>query len=142
MVRSPISRGSLRASLLACRRRRRSSRPDPATRRSQTGAHLPWLYLTADCRAKAVEAYAAKEDLQLAIKLGPPVDTLYVAEGLEDAMTAQQASRRANPRLEAAARQDNVPNANLRPDAVKTVVFPGQNDKGLIAPTQQDVRAE
>jgi hypothetical protein len=71
---------------------------------------------------------------RLAIKFGPPTDTLYVAEGLEDAMTAQQASEGESSAW-AAAGSSNMPNL-VSPDAVKTVVFPGQNDKD--DPRQRD----
>ena len=70
----------------------------------------------------------------LAIKLGPPTHTLYVAEGLEDAMTARRASRGKSSAW-AAAGSSNVPNLVL-PDAVTTVVFLGQNDKD--DPSQHD----
>jgi hypothetical protein len=85
------------------------------------------LYLTADCRAKACKPMSLGKISGLAIKLGPPTDTLYVAEGLEDAMTAQQASEGAASSW-AAAGSSNMPNLVV-PDAVKTVIFLGQNDK-------------
>ena len=71
---------------------------------------------------------------KLAIKLGPPTETLYVAEGFEDAMTAQQASEGRSSAW-AAAGSSNLPNLVV-PDAVRTVVFLGQNDKN--DPTQRD----
>ena len=92
------------------------------------------LYLTADCRAKACKPMSLGKISGLAIKLGPPTDTLYVAEGLEDAMTAQQASE-ANSSAWAAAGSSNMPNLVL-PVATKTVVFLGQNDKDN--PNQRD----
>ena len=92
------------------------------------------LYLTADCRAKACRPMSLGKISGLAIKLGPPTDTLYVAEGLEDAMTAQQASEGKSSAW-AAAGSSNMPNLVV-PDAVKTVVFLGQNDKD--DPRQRD----
>jgi putative DNA primase/helicase len=90
------------------------------------------LYLTADCRAKACRPMSLGKISGLAIKLGPPTDTLYVAEGLEDAMTAQQASEGESSAW-AAAGSSNMPNLVV-PDAVKTVL--GQNDKD--DPRQRD----
>ena len=52
------------------------------------------LYLTADCRAKACKPMSLGKISGLAIKLGPPTDTLYVAEGLEDAMTVSGSTSR------------------------------------------------
>ena len=92
------------------------------------------LYLTPDCRAKACKPMSLGKISGLAIKLGPPTDTLYVAEGLEDAMTAQQASEGESSAW-AAAGSSNMPNLVL-PDAVKTAVFLGQNDKD--DPSQHD----
>ena len=92
------------------------------------------LYLTADCRAKACKPMSLGKISGLAIKLGPPTDTLYVAEGLEDAMTAQQASNGESSAW-AAAGSSNIPNL-IVPDAVTTVVFLGQNDKD--DPSQHD----
>jgi hypothetical protein len=85
------------------------------------------LYLTADCRAKACKPMSLGKISGLAIKLGPPTDTLYVAEGLEDAMTAQQASEGESSAW-AAAGSSNMPNLVV-PATVTTVVFLGQNDK-------------
>jgi hypothetical protein len=70
----------------------------------------------------------------LAIKLGQLTETLYVAEGLEDGMTAQQVSAGTSSAW-AAAGSSNMPNLVV-PDAVTTVVFLGQNDKNN--PTQHD----
>jgi hypothetical protein len=92
------------------------------------------LYLTADCRAKACKPMSLGRISGLAIKLGPPTDTLYVAEGLEDAMTAQQASEGESSAW-AAAGSSNMPNLVV-PDAVRTVIFLGQNDKD--DPNQHD----
>ena len=85
------------------------------------------LYLTADCRAKACKPMSLGKISGLAIKLGPPTDTLYVTEGLEDAMTAQQASEGESSAW-AAAGSSNMPNLVV-PAKVTTVVFLGQNDK-------------
>src|SRR3984957_9006784 len=92
------------------------------------------LYLTADCRAKACKPMSLGKISGLAIKLGPPTDTLYVAEGLKDAMTAQQASNGESSAW-AAAGSSNMPNLVV-PDAVRTVIFLGQNDKD--DPNQRD----
>jgi hypothetical protein len=92
------------------------------------------LYLTADCRAKACKPMSLGKISGLAIKLGPPTDTLYVAEGLEDAMTAQQASNGESSAW-AAAGSSNMPNLVV-PDAVRTIIFLGQNDKD--DPNQRD----
>jgi len=92
------------------------------------------LYLTPDCRAKACKPMSLGKISGLAIKLGRPTDTLYVAEGLEDAMTAQQASEGESSAW-AAAGSSNMPNLVV-PDAVTTVVFLGQNDKD--DPSQRD----
>jgi hypothetical protein len=92
------------------------------------------LYLTPDRRAKAGKPMSLGKISGLAIKLGPATETLYVAEGLEDAMTAQQASE-GTASAWAAAGSSNMPNLVV-PDAVATVVFLGQNDKS--DPTQRD----
>jgi hypothetical protein len=78
------------------------------------------LYLTADYRGKACKPMSLGQISGLAIKLGPPTDTLYIAKGLEDAMTAQQASEGKSSAW-AAAGSSNMPNL-VGPDAVKTVV--------------------
>ena len=85
------------------------------------------LYLTADCRAKVCKPMSLGKISGLAIKLGPLTDTLYVAEGLEDAMTAQQASEGKSSAW-AAAGSSNMQNLVV-PAVVTTVVFLGQNDK-------------
>jgi hypothetical protein len=90
------------------------------------------LYLTGDHRAKAGKPMSLGKISGLAIKLGPPTKTLYIAEGLEDAMTAQQAS---GGQVSAAAGSSNMPNLVV-PDVVTAVVFLGQNDKS--DPTQRD----
>jgi hypothetical protein len=92
------------------------------------------LYLTSDRRAKASKPMSLGKISGLAIKLGPPTETLYVGEGLEDAMTAQQASEGAGSAW-AAAGSSNMPNLVV-PAAVTTVVFLGQNGKN--DPTQHD----
>jgi Toprim domain len=92
------------------------------------------LYLTADRDAKVGKLMSLGKISGLAIKLGPPTDTLYVAEGLQDAMTAPQASEDKFSAW-AAAGSSNMPNFVL-PDATKTVIFLGQNDKD--DPNQRD----
>jgi hypothetical protein len=92
----------------------------------QVGA-VQRLYLTSDRRAKACKPMSLGKISGLAIKLGPPTETLYIAEGLEDAMTAHQAFEGAASAW-AAAGSSNMPNL-VAPDAVTTVVFLGQNDK-------------
>jgi hypothetical protein len=92
------------------------------------------LYLTTDRRAKAGKPMSLGKISGLAIKLGPATGTLYIAEGLEDAMTAQQPSE-GRASAWAAAGSSNMPNLVV-PDAVATVVFLGQNDKS--DPTQRD----
>ena len=97
------------------------------TERSRQVRAIQRLYLTADCRAKACKPMSLGKISGLAIKLGPLTDTLYVAEGLEDAMTAQQASEGKSSAW-AAAGSSNMQNLVV-PAVVTTVVFLGQNDK-------------
>ena len=92
------------------------------------------LYLTSDRGAKACKPMSLGKISGLAIKLGQLTETLYVAEGLEDGMTAQQVSAGTSSAW-AAAGSSNMPNLVV-PDAVTTVVFLGQNDKNN--PTQHD----
>jgi predicted P-loop ATPase len=83
------------------------------------------LYLTGDCTAKAGKPMSLGRTRALAIRLGPPAKTLFISEGLEDAMTAQQAVSGAS--AWAAIGASNMPNLVL-PETVKNVVFLGQND--------------
>jgi predicted P-loop ATPase len=83
------------------------------------------LYLTADHRAKAGKPMALGRIKGLAIQLGPPTETIYLAEGFEDAATAQQAN---GATAWAAVGASNLPNVVL-PKTTKGVIFLGQNDK-------------
>ena len=56
------------------------------------------LYLTADCRAKRCKPMSLGKNLRVCHQLGLPTDTLYVAEGLEDAMIYSSRRPRADPR--------------------------------------------
>jgi hypothetical protein len=87
------------------------------------------LYLTGDRKAKACKPMSLGSIRGLAIQLGPPTETLYVSEGLEDAMTAQQAAVEMGLAASAwaAVGAQNMPNL-VPPEAVKTIVFLGQNN--------------
>jgi hypothetical protein len=83
------------------------------------------IYLTSDRKAKACKPMSLGRIKGLAIRLGPPTETLYLAEGFEDAATAQQAN---GATAWAALGASNIPNVIL-PEATTGVVLLGQNDK-------------
>jgi predicted P-loop ATPase len=84
------------------------------------------IYLTDDGKAKACKPMSLGRTKGLAIRLGPPTETVYLAEGFEDAATAQQADSGAS--AWAATGASNLPNVEF-PETTKTVVLLGQNDR-------------